>query len=129
MNIYDRIRMLRKEEKLTQEELASKVGYTDRTMIAKIESGRVDIPQSKIALFASALNTSTAYLLDGNTSEFILSENEKALVIKFRSTSPDIRRAVMAILNIGGYEAVYRGHSIVAEDSGEYDKDEKRGIK
>ena len=28
MNIYDRIRMLRKEEKLTQEELASKVGYT-----------------------------------------------------------------------------------------------------
>ncbi len=33
MNIYDRIRMLRKEEKLTQEELASKVGYTDRTMI------------------------------------------------------------------------------------------------
>ena len=65
MNIYDRIRMLRKEEKLTQEELASKVGYTDRTMIAKIESGRVDIPQSKIALFASALNTSTAYLLDG----------------------------------------------------------------
>ena len=47
MNIYDRIRMLRKEEKLTQEELASKVGYTDRTMIAKIESGRVDIRRAK----------------------------------------------------------------------------------
>lgn len=64
--IYDRIKNLRNNFGWSQEELAKKVGYAEKTSIAKIEAGKVDLPQSKIIAFAKALNTTTTYLLDGN---------------------------------------------------------------
>ena len=48
---------------LSQERLAELVGYKDRSSIAKIESGLVDLSQSKIASFAAALNVTPAYLM------------------------------------------------------------------
>lgn len=67
-SIYEKIKMLREEKNLSQQELAKKVGYNDRSMIAKIESGKVDLTQSKIQLFANALGTSVSFLL-GFTDE------------------------------------------------------------
>lgn len=60
---YIRIKQLRKALKLSQEELALKTGYTDRSTIAKIEAGKIDLGQKKLMVFADALETSTAYLL------------------------------------------------------------------
>lgn len=65
MDIYARIKELRNIKKLTQTELAHKTGYKDKTAIAKIEAGKIDIPQSKIKAFADALGCSVSYLLDG----------------------------------------------------------------
>jgi transcriptional regulator with XRE-family HTH domain len=53
----------RKELGLTQEELATKMGYKSKSTINKIELGRNDIPQSKIVAFANALETTPAYLM------------------------------------------------------------------
>lgn len=64
MTMYDRIKKLRLEQDLSQEDLAHKVGYKGRSMIARIESGQVDISQSKVKAFAIALNTSVDYLMD-----------------------------------------------------------------
>lgn len=64
MTMYDRIKKLRLEQDLSQEDLAHKVGYKGRSMIARIESGQVDISQSKVKAFAAALNTSVDYLMD-----------------------------------------------------------------
>lgn len=64
--LYDRIKRLRIQFGWSQEELAKKVGYADKTSIAKIEAGKVDLPQSKIYAFASAFNVSISYLLDGD---------------------------------------------------------------
>lgn len=52
---------------MTQSELAEKLGYADKSMIAKIEKGLVDLPQSKILAFAKALSISPGELmgLDG----------------------------------------------------------------
>ncbi len=61
--IYKKIKRLRIEKGLSQGDLADKTGYTSRSSIAKIESGEVDLPQSKIQLFADALNTTPQYLL------------------------------------------------------------------
>ena len=47
LELYKNIRRYRKELKLSQEELAKRTGYTDRSSIAKIEKGMVDLPQSK----------------------------------------------------------------------------------
>lgn len=64
--LYDRIKVLRNNMGYSQEQLALKVGYADKTSIAKIEAGKVDLSQSKIIAFAKALNTTTAFLMDGN---------------------------------------------------------------
>lgn len=59
-----KIKNLREEKGLSQTTLAQLVGYKDKTAVAKVEAGKVDLPQSKISAFAKALNTTTAYLLD-----------------------------------------------------------------
>lgn len=61
--LYDRIKSRRTELGLTVEELAHKMGYRDKSSISKIENGKADIPQSKIAAFADALQTTPAYLM------------------------------------------------------------------
>lgn len=58
-----RVKEKRISEKMTQEELALKVGYTSRSSINKIELGLVDVPQSKIVAIANALNTTPFYLM------------------------------------------------------------------
>lgn len=63
MTLYDNIKELRKQRKISQEKLAKMTGYTDRSSIAKIEKGKVDLSETKIQLFASALNTTPAYLM------------------------------------------------------------------
>lgn len=52
LKLYENIKLYRKRAKMTQEELARLVGYTDRSSIAKIETGQVDLSQSKIKQFA-----------------------------------------------------------------------------
>lgn len=64
MNLYDNIRRLRKAQKMSQEELARRAGYTDRSSIAKIENGGVDLNQSKIKVFADIFGVSPADLMD-----------------------------------------------------------------
>lgn len=63
MKTHENIKLLREKKGLSQEELALKVGYKDRSSIAKIEAGLVDLAQSKIAAFASALAVTPAQLM------------------------------------------------------------------
>ena len=63
MTTSDRIRKLREERGLSQETLAEMVGYTNRSSIAKVEKGKVDLSETKLAAFANALNVTPAFLL------------------------------------------------------------------
>lgn len=63
MNLYEKIKLLRKQKKISQEKLAALTGYSDRSSIAKIEQGKVDLSETKIKIFANALGTTPAYLL------------------------------------------------------------------
>ena len=58
MKLYENIRLRREELKMSQQELADKLGYTSRSTITKIESGENDLTQSKIEAFAKALKIS-----------------------------------------------------------------------
>lgn len=62
-DIGKRIREKREAIGITQEELATKLGYKNKSTIAKIENGTNDIVQSKVVEFANALNTSASYLM------------------------------------------------------------------
>ena len=56
MDIYQRIKILRLQNNLSQDDLAKKCGYKNRQMISRIESGLVDLPLSKVEKIAHALN-------------------------------------------------------------------------
>ena len=63
MEVGERIKRRREELNMTQDELASKFGYTSRSSVAKVESNANGMVQSKLIAFANALHTTPAYLL------------------------------------------------------------------
>ena len=67
--IGENIRRAREKAGLTQDELAQKLGYKTRSSIAKIENGTNDIPQSKIAKIAEALNTTPSVIMGWDNPE------------------------------------------------------------
>ncbi len=88
MGIGDRIRTKRIELGLSQEELAKKTGYTSRAAINKIEKGVNDITQSKVKVFAEALNTTPAYLMDWQIKESLYGDH--AANLEYFANDPDL---------------------------------------
>ena len=64
MTTGEKIKQRRKELKWSLRELAERMGYNNHSTVARIESGKVDIPQSRIVQFADVLGVSVAYLMD-----------------------------------------------------------------
>lgn len=63
IEIGNRIKQLRTEKDMSQDELAKRSGYGSRSTINKIELGINDVPQSKIKTIAEALGVSVGTLL------------------------------------------------------------------
>jgi len=59
------IKKRREQLGMTQEELAKKLGFVDRSSISKIETGKNDISQSQLVEFANALQTTWSDLMMG----------------------------------------------------------------
>lgn len=95
MTIYEKIRMLRLARGMSQQEVAKRTGYTDRSSIGKIESGVVDIPLSKVEEFARVLGVSPLYLMGFEDEEADVSTEAQAL---FDSLSPDARQQALSFL-------------------------------
>lgn len=64
MSIGQKIKQRRLEIGWSQRDLAAKMGYNNNSTVARIENGKVDIPQSRIVQFAEVLGVSIAYLMD-----------------------------------------------------------------
>lgn len=62
MDLANKVRQRREELKLSQEDLAKKMGYISRSSINKIENGR-PCSQKIVARLADALNVSIPYLM------------------------------------------------------------------
>lgn len=61
--VYANIRKRRIELDMSQEELAHRIGYTDRSSIAKIETGKVDISIGTLKKIATVLDIDAGELL------------------------------------------------------------------
>ena len=106
--VGDNILYMRKRLGMTQEELATRMGYKSKSTINKIELGVNDIPQSKIVKFAEVLGTTPAYLMgwteDNNNEEnlspeeLVLSEGEKMLLELFRQVPEDQQQLVLGMI-------------------------------
>lgn len=88
MKIGDKIRQRRNELGWSQRDLAAKMGYNNNSTITRIESGKVDIPQSRIMQFADVLNVSVAYLM-GWVDEETHQKNDTITDVVVRMRSDD----------------------------------------
>ena len=119
MSIGSRIADRRKQLGWTQQELADRMGYTNKTTITKIESGTNDITQSKIVKFAEVLEVPVSYLMEWDTESPAyqlalemaknkpaleegggLTEEEQHFLSEFRKLSLGAQDSVNQILHI-----------------------------
>ena len=103
--VGDNILNRRKELGLTQEELAKRMGYKSKSTINKIEMGKNDIPQGKIAKFAEVLLTTPGCLMgwdeeDNSPEEPKLTEGEKILIDLFRRVPEDKQELVLQMIRV-----------------------------
>lgn len=68
MGIAEYIKRRRLELNMSQQELATAMGYKSRSTIAKIEAGENEVTESKIYKFAKVLDTSVDFLKTGSES-------------------------------------------------------------
>lgn len=92
IDLYKNIRRLREEQGLSQNELAKITGYTSRSSIAKIEKGEVDLPLSKIEIFANALKTTPSELMGDTWENDILNNARLDLVEYYNGDAYQIAR-------------------------------------
>lgn len=95
MKIGDRIRMRREQLKMSQEELAFKLGYKSRSSINKIENDASGLPQSKIVSIAKALETTPAYLMGWEETE---SDAKQKLLKLWDSASESQQQRILDIM-------------------------------
>ena len=62
--IGQHIRAKRKALGISQQELAESVGYTDKGMISRIESGKISLPMDRMVAIATALHTPVSTFFD-----------------------------------------------------------------
>lgn len=104
MTIYERIKYLRENLNMSQQELAAKVGYKDKSAISKVERGDRDINQTMIKKYANALGVTPTYILFGDeeineeTPTPELTEGERAWLELYRKTSPDLKDMFIALI-------------------------------
>ena len=110
MRIGDRIKERRVSLGWSQRELAQRMGYKNHSVVARIEAGSVDLPQSLIEQFATVLGITPGYLL-GLVSLDNSKKNDQLakLIVKMR-TNEDFYNTVVSLSKLSELnEKQYRG--------------------
>lgn len=95
-----RLRQLRAQAGLTQDQLAEKLGVSKRTQ-GNYESGASDAPASYLSLAASELGFDVAFIVNGIRTTLpneALSEVEDCLIAQYRSITPGDQEAIRRFL-------------------------------
>lgn len=110
-NLGSKIKQRREELGLSQEELATMLGYKHKSSINKIELGLADVPRAKVPAFAKALGM-TAIEFSGWTEE------RKALSFSY---------CMEQQMRIMGWVLLYdaEGNVILSHDGSEYEVTDK----
>jgi transcriptional regulator with XRE-family HTH domain len=89
--IRDRIKSLRKKEKLTLDQLAEQAGLS-KSYLWELENKEVPRPSGeKLAGVAKALNVTVDYLLGGDPTENLEAAEDKAFFREYEAMSPEAR--------------------------------------
>lgn len=88
IRIGRRIRAIRESIGMSQDELAQKTGYKSRSSVNKIEMGAQGLTQSKLLLFAAALQTTPGELIERSV------ESEEPQIPQFPNISPITKKRI-----------------------------------
>ena len=117
MEYFEKIKQLRLKNNITQEKLAELTGYNDRSSIAKIERGKVDISQSKLELFANVLGCTPAYLLGWDESPESTNENEKKLISIYRGLNDEGKYELMKQARLLDSVDIYKNECDISKEA------------
>jgi transcriptional regulator with XRE-family HTH domain len=100
LTLYENIKKRRIEKGWTQAELADALGY-ERSMIAKIEKGLVDLTLSRTKDFAKVLGTTPNELIGWNNKEELEADAIEIakMVKKIQLLSAANRKAVSSLID------------------------------
>ena len=112
--IGDNIAAARKKAGLTQEELATLMGYKSKSTINKIELGVNDIPQSKIVKFAEVLGTTPAVLMGWVTEETAQKNDQLVRLVSKMRKDPDFFEVVSILAGLESDEYASIKHLLLA---------------
>lgn len=104
MNLAKRIQTLRKQNGLSQEELAEKLGVT-RQAVSKWESEQSTPDMDNIIALSDLFEVSTDYLLKGE--DFRNDNGKSSLEINLKNQIPDLIIFISSVLNIIGVATGY----------------------
>ena len=98
LSLYTNIKKLRTERGWSQEDLAKKTGYSSKSMISRIESGAIDLPQSQIMRFAEVFGVPAGDLMgmDGVADD----AKDAALIRAYHDAPYEIQFAVERLLGL-----------------------------
>lgn len=101
MKIGEKIKERRTQLGWSLRDLSSKMGYANHSTIARIESGQVDIPQSKIERFSRVLDIPLSELMGWEEeTPTVFSPTQKLLIDKISSLSDEECQKIIDIINI-----------------------------
>ena len=92
LQLYENIKLLRISHGWNQSELAEKVGYSDKSMISKIEKGAVALSRSQIVKFATVFGVTASVLMGDTLSPAAgpdLDPDDQALLNKYHMLSDE----------------------------------------
>ena len=105
MHIGEKIKSRRQELQWSLQDLADKMGYANKSTIARIESGIIDVPQSKVVKFAEVMGVTVGYLMDWEQEQKKptieddeLSDNMKKLIDFAKSVPEDKIDLVLKVM-------------------------------
>ena len=96
--IGKKIRELREQRGLSQEELAIKCGYASKHAISKIETGISDVAPTKMIKIASALNVDPQDIMFTDAIDKIFTDDEVMFINAYRNASQAARLAAYSML-------------------------------
>ena len=98
LDIGNRIKHYRELRNMTQEELAQKVGYVNKSSIYSIEKGMAAVPYDKLSAIAKVLNVSEFVLRYGeNPSMVDIMLKENSMHLKEPTTDYSVKDADRSI--------------------------------
>ena len=98
MNIGQRIKMRREELGIGQRELAEKLGYKNNSTLSGIESGKVDLTQSRIVAIAKALDVTPGWLMGWEENKTTTPSDMDEMAALWSAANEDKRKQALQYL-------------------------------